>query len=156
MQCEVKFLSLSQGSVVPGLCGQCNWNTSMNVLFNSGMKKVFLENFNQEVNFSSLVRYFTIIIYFLLPFPSYFNLICMLYNNIQLSLSLLYVSTSVNKLVILLRLVAFWLSSLSISKSFPKVLFVFGWNPWDCTLLLTLWIHLWCWCISNTFRTQVL
>lgn len=50
-------------------------------------EKVFLENFNQEVNFSSLVRYFTIIIYFLLPFPSYFNIKCMFYNNMHLPVS---------------------------------------------------------------------
>lgn len=57
-QCKVKCLSLSQGSVVPCPWGQCNWNTSKNVLFLFRNEKVFIVNFSQEVNFSSLVIYY--------------------------------------------------------------------------------------------------
>lgn len=40
---------------------------------------------------------------------------------------------------------------LSISKCFlSEVPFVFGWTPLDDTLLLTLWIHLWC---CDVFQT---
>lgn len=154
-QCKIKFLSLRQGSVVSGPWGQHNWNTSKNVLFLFWNGKVFLENFNQEVNFISLVRYLlsAFIFYFLfhLISTSYacFTTICICF---YLTLCLYFSEQTGHNTEACCILVVLALHL----KIISKVPFVFGWDPWDCTLLLTMWINLWCWCISNTLRTQVL
>ena len=77
---------------------------NQNVLLLFWNVKVFFENFYQELNFNYLVKHFTIVFYLLLLFPISFQVYMHVLQEHRVVF--VFLSTSVNKLVITLRLVA--------------------------------------------------